>query len=84
MRISKIVLLVTGIIVLMVAGLWRPVVAPQLTKLPTSLDIKYQFTGTYTGSVNPSTGRYPSTGRSRRCRRRAPRPSWWSTTPRPW
>ena len=56
MRTSKIVLLVTGIIVLMVAGLWRPVVAPQLTKLPTSLDIKYQFTGTYTGSVNPSTG----------------------------
>jgi len=56
MRTSKIVLLVTGIIVLVVAGLWRPVVAPQLTKLPTSLDIKYQFTGTYTGSVNPSTG----------------------------
>ena len=39
MRTSKIVLLVTGIIVLIVAGIWRPVVAPQLTKLPTSLDI---------------------------------------------
>jgi hypothetical protein len=30
--------------------------APQLTKLPTSLDIKYHFTGTYTGYVNQSTG----------------------------
>jgi Porin PorA len=56
MRTSRIVLLVTGIIVLMVAGLWRPVVAPQLTKLPTSLDINYHFTGTYTGYVNQSTG----------------------------
>jgi hypothetical protein len=32
------------------------VVAPQLTKLPTSLDIKYHFSGTYTGYVNQSTG----------------------------
>jgi hypothetical protein len=56
MRTSKIVLLVIGVIVLAVAAIWRPVVAPQLTKLPTSLDIKYHFTGTYTESVNPSTG----------------------------
>ena len=32
MRTSKIVLLVTGVIVLMVAGIWRPVVAPQLSQ----------------------------------------------------
>jgi Porin PorA len=55
MRTSKIVLLVIGVIVLAVAAIWRPVVAPQLTKLPTSLDIKYHFTGTYTGRVNQST-----------------------------
>lgn len=56
MRTSKIVLLVIGVIVLAVAAIWRPVMAPQLTKLPTSLDIKYHFTGTYTGYVNQSTG----------------------------
>jgi hypothetical protein len=32
------------------------VVAPQLTKLPTSLNINYLFAGTYTGYVNQSTG----------------------------
>jgi hypothetical protein len=56
MRTSKIVLLVIGVIVLAVAAVWRPVVAPQLTKLPTSLDIRYHFTGTYSGYVNQSTG----------------------------
>jgi hypothetical protein len=56
MRTSKIVLLVIGVIVLAVAAIWRPVMAPQLTKLPTSLDIKYHFTGTYTGYVDQSTG----------------------------
>ena len=56
MRTSRIVLLVIGVIVLAVAAVWRPVVAPQLTKLPTSLDIKYHFAGTYTGYVNQSTG----------------------------
>ena len=56
MRTSKIVLLVIGVLVLVVAAIWRPVVAPQLTKLPTSLDINYRFTGTYTGYVNQSTG----------------------------
>ncbi len=56
MRISKIVLLAIGVLVLVAAAIWRPVVAPQLTKLPTSLDTSYHFTGTYTGSVNPSTG----------------------------
>jgi hypothetical protein len=56
MRTSKVVLLVIGVIVLVVAAIWRPVAAPQLTKLPTSLDISYQFTGTYTGYVNQSTG----------------------------
>ena len=56
MRTSRIVLLVIGVIVLAVAAVWRPVVAPQLTKLPTSLDIKYHFTGTYIGYVNQSTG----------------------------
>jgi len=56
MRTSKIVLLVIGVIVLAVAAVWRPVVAPQLTKLPTSLNIKYHFAGTYTGYVNQSTG----------------------------
>jgi len=56
MRTSKIVLLVIGVLVLVVAAIWRPVVAPQLTKLPTSLDISYRFTGTYTGYVNQSTG----------------------------
>jgi len=56
MRTSRIVLLVIGVIVLVVAAIWRPVVAPQLTKLPTSLNIKYHFAGTYTGYVNQSTG----------------------------
>jgi hypothetical protein len=56
MRTSKIVLLVIGVIVLAVAAVWRPVAAPQLTKLPTSLNIKYNFAGTYTGYVNQSTG----------------------------
>jgi hypothetical protein len=56
MRTSRIVLLVTGVLVLVVAALWRPVVAPQLTKLPTSLNVSYQLAGTYTGYVNPSTG----------------------------
>ena len=56
MRTSKIVLLVIGVIVLAVAAIWRPVVAPQLTKLPTSLNINYLFAGTYTGYVNQSTG----------------------------
>jgi hypothetical protein len=56
MRTSKIVLLVIGVLVLAVAAIWRPVVAPQLTKLPTSLDISYKFAGTFTGDVNQSTG----------------------------
>ncbi len=56
MRTSRIVLLVIGVIVLAVAAIWRPVVAPQLTKLPTSLNINYLFAGTYTGYVNQSTG----------------------------
>jgi Porin PorA len=56
MRTSKIVLLVIGVLVLVAAAIWRPVVAPQLTKLPTSLDISYQFAGTYTGYVNQTTG----------------------------
>lgn len=56
MRASRIVLLVIGVITLVVAAIWRPVVAPQLTKLPTSLDTSYQFAGTYTGYVNQSTG----------------------------
>jgi len=56
MRASKIVLLAIGVIVLVVAAVWKPVVAPQLTKLPTSLDTSYQFAGTYTGYVNLSTG----------------------------
>ena len=56
MRTSKIVLLVIGVVVLAVAAVWRPVVAPQLTKLPTSLDIKYHFSGTYTGYVHQFTG----------------------------
>jgi hypothetical protein len=56
MRTSKIVLLVIGVLVLVGAAIWIPVVAPQLTKLPTSLDISYRFAGTYTGYVNQSTG----------------------------
>ena len=56
MRTSKIVPLVIGVLVLVVAAIWRPVVAPQLTGLPTSLDISYHFTGTYTGYVDQSTG----------------------------
>jgi hypothetical protein len=56
MRTSKIVLLVIGVLVLVAAAIWRPVVAPQLTKLPTSLDTSYQFAGTYTGYVNQTTG----------------------------
>lgn len=56
MRTSKVVLLVIGIVVLVVAAIWTPVAAPQLTKLPTSLNINYQFTGTYTGYVDQSTG----------------------------
>jgi len=56
MRTSKIVLLVIGVLVLVAAAIWRPVVAPQLTKLPTSLDTTYQFTGIYTGYVNQTTG----------------------------
>jgi hypothetical protein len=56
MRTSKLVLLVIGVLVLVVAAIWRPVVAPQLTKLPTSLDVSYRLAGTYTGYVNPSTG----------------------------
>ena len=56
MRTSRIVLLVIGVIVLAVAAIWRPVVAPQLTKLPASLNIRYQFTGSYTGYVNQATG----------------------------
>jgi hypothetical protein len=56
MRTSKIVLLMTGVLVLIVAAIWRPVVAPQLTKLPTSLNISYKLTGTYTGYVDQSTG----------------------------
>ncbi len=49
-------MLVIGVLVLAAAALWRPLVAPQLTKLPTSLNINYHFTGTYTGYVNQSTG----------------------------
>jgi len=56
MRTSKIVLLVIGVLVLVVAAVWRPAVAPQLTKLPTSLDVSYRLAGTYTGYVNQSTG----------------------------
>jgi hypothetical protein len=56
MRTSKIVLLVIGVLVLVTAAIWRPVVAPQLTKLPASLDTSYRFAGTYTGYVNQSTG----------------------------
>ncbi len=48
--------MVIGVLVLAVAALWKPLVAPQLTKLPTSLNISYHFTGTYTGYVNQSTG----------------------------
>ena len=56
MRTSKIVLLVIGVLVLVAAAVWRPLVAPQLTKLPTSLDVSYRLAGTYTGYVNQSTG----------------------------
>jgi hypothetical protein len=56
MRIVKIAMLAIGIAMLVVAAIWRPVVAPSLTKLPTSLDDTIQFTGTYTGYVNQATG----------------------------
>jgi len=56
MRTSKIVLLAIGVLVLMAAAIWRPVAAPQLTKLPTSMDVSYSLTGTYTGYVDQSTG----------------------------
>ena len=56
MRTSKIVLLMIGVLVLVVAAIWRPVVAPELTKLPTSLDTSFKFAGTYAGYVNQSTG----------------------------
>jgi len=56
MRVFRIVLLALGAIMLVLAALWRPVVAPDLTKLPTSLDETIYFAGTYTGYVNQSTG----------------------------
>ncbi len=56
MRASKIVLLVIGLVVLVVAVIWRPVVVPQLTKLPTSMNQTVQFAGTFTGYVNQATG----------------------------
>jgi hypothetical protein len=56
MRIFRIVLLVVGVAALVVAAVWRPVVAPTLTKLPVSLDETLYFTGTYTGYVNQATG----------------------------
>lgn len=49
-------MLVIGVLVLAAAALWRPLVAPQLTKLPTSLDVSYHLTGTYTGYVDQTTG----------------------------
>ncbi len=56
MRIFRIVLVALGAIMFVLAALWRPVVAPELTKLPTSLDETVYFAGTYTGYVNQSTG----------------------------
>jgi hypothetical protein len=56
MRVFRVVLLVLGVAVLVVAAVWRPVVAPALTKLPTSLDQTVYYSGTYTGYVSPATG----------------------------
>jgi hypothetical protein len=56
MRIFRIVLLALGAATLLMAAVWRPLVALPLTKLPTSLDQTLYFTGTYTGFVNPATG----------------------------
>jgi Porin PorA len=56
MRLSRIVLLAVGSGLLVVAGGWRPLVAPQLTKLPASLNESVQYAGTYTGYVNQATG----------------------------
>jgi hypothetical protein len=56
MHALRIVSLVVGVVLLVVAAIWRPLVAPVLTKLPTSLNDSVVFTGTYTGYVNQSTG----------------------------
>lgn len=56
MRTSRIVLLAIGLVVLVTAAIWRPVVVPQMTKLPTSLNQSVQFAGAYTGYINQATG----------------------------
>ena len=56
MRPFRVVLLALGVVLLVLAALWRPLIAPVLTKLPTSLNETVYFTGSYTGYVNQSTG----------------------------
>jgi hypothetical protein len=55
-RAAIAVLLVVGVALMAAAAIWRPVVAPALTKLPNSLNETVYFEGAYTGDVNQVTG----------------------------
>jgi hypothetical protein len=48
-------LLVTGVVLLVVAGLWRPLAVPWLARFPVDLDQTTRYEGTFTVHVDPST-----------------------------
>ena len=45
-----------GVVLLIVAALWRPVAVPQLVKFPSHLDETTRYSGTFTLHVDPATG----------------------------
>jgi hypothetical protein len=45
-----------GVVLLIVAALWRPVAVPQLVKFPSHLDETTRYSGTFTVYVDPATG----------------------------
>ena len=45
-----------AVVFALVAVLWGPVVVPQLTKYPTGVDTRIQYTGTFTSYVDRATG----------------------------
>ena len=45
-----------GVVLLIVAALWRPIAVPQLVKFPARLDDTTRYRGTFTLYVDPATG----------------------------
>jgi hypothetical protein len=49
-------MLAVGVMLLVIAALWRPVAVPQIVKFPSDLDETTYYSGTFTLHVDPATG----------------------------